>query len=139
MLGPTDAGRIARVRAWNRVLLVVGAALLLAGGLYGVWAADRLVNTPAADEATAFDRPIATIGVMLELQSAFTRFAAETARERLLLEMLAFQTDATARFMLFIARFFVSSALMTLGVALLMTAFAQHRLLRLIDRLTAAG
>ncbi len=53
--------------------------------------------------------------------------------------MLAFQTDATARFMLFIARFFVSSALMTLGVALLMTAFAQHRLLRLIDRLTAAG
>jgi len=30
-----------------------------------------LVNTPAADEATAFDRPIATIGVMLELQSAF--------------------------------------------------------------------
>ncbi len=41
--------------------------------------------------------------------------------------------------LLFIARFFVSSALMTLGVALLMTAFAQHRLLRLIDRLTAAG
>src|SRR5207244_207722 len=51
----------------------------------------------------------------------------------------ALQEARTARFMLFIARFFVSSALMTLGVALLMTAFAQHRLLRLIDRLTAAG
>jgi len=127
------------VRAWNRVLLVVGAALLLAGGLYGAWAADRLVKTPAADEATAFDRPIATIGVMLELQSTFRRFAAETARERLLLEMLAFQTDATARAMLFNVRFLVSSVLMTLGVALLMTAFTQRRMLRIIDRLTDGG
>jgi len=53
-----------------------------------------LVNTPAADEATAFDRPIATIGVMLE--------------------MLTFQRTR-------------------------MTAFAQRRLLRIIDRLTDAG
>jgi len=39
-----------------------------------------LVNTPAADEATAFDRPIATIGVMLELQSAFTLRRGDRAR-----------------------------------------------------------
>jgi len=136
MLHDRDASTLARVRRRQRPMLIAGALLFLLGAVYSLWAVDRLHGTPAAQEASAFDRPVAAFARRVSAQQErLQRLQPSTAVERSLLAELRAQTDTTGRLLLFVLRFLVGSVVLTLGLMLLATTLAQRPLLSIFRRL----
>lgn len=136
MLHERDARTLARLRAIQRPMILVGAVLFLLGALYMLWAVDRLHSTPAADEPAAFDRPIARLARLVgAAQERLSRAHPTTPLERSLLQELRAQFDLTGRLMLLVLRLLIGSIVVTAGLALLATTFAQRPLLGIFRRL----
>ena len=136
MLHDRDAKTLARVRRRQRPMLMAGALLFLLGALYSLWAVNRLHHTPAAEETSAFDRPVATLAGRISAQQArLDRLQPVTQIERSLLAELRAQADTTGRLLLFVLRFLVGSVVLTVGLMLLATTLAQRPLLGIFRRL----
>jgi hypothetical protein len=136
MLHDRDARTLARVRRRQRPVLIVGTLLFLLGGLYSLWAVDRLHGTPAVDEINAFDRPIAALaGRVVDQQARLSRVQPVTPVERALLDELRAQADLNGRLLLVVLRLLMGSIVLTVGLALLASAFAQRPLLSIFKRL----
>jgi hypothetical protein len=136
MLHDRDARTLARVRRRQRPVLIVGTLLFLLGGLYSLWAVDRLHGTPAIDEINAFDRPIAALaGRVVDQQARLSRVQPVTPVERALLDELRAQADLNGRLLLVVLRLLMGSIVLTVGLALLASAFAQRPLLSIFKRL----
>src|SRR5690348_5809569 len=120
MLHDRDARTLARVRRRQRPVLIVGTLLFLLGGLYRLWAVDRLHGTPAVDEINAFDRPIAALaGRVVDQQARLSRVQPVTPVERALLDELRAQADLNGRLLLVVLRLLMGSIVLTVGLALL--------------------
>lgn len=138
MLHDRDARTLARLRAGQRWLLIVGALLLLLGAGYMFWAVQRLHSTPAAAEPAAFDRPIAGLGrLIVAADERLSRAEPVTPLERSLLAELRAQVDVTGRLLLLVLRLLIGSVVATAGLVLLSTTFAQRPLLGIFRRLGA--
>ena len=136
MLHERDARTLARLRAMQNALLLVGALLFVAGAVYMLWSVDRLHGTPAAAEADAFDRPIARLARLTSgVQERLGRVRPVTRVEQALLDELRAQTDLTGRLLLLVLRLLIGSVVATAGLALLATTFAQRPLLGIFRRL----
>lgn len=110
--------------------------MLVAAGLaYLGWAALRF-EWGLAGEATAFDRPVARVAVLVaERQAELDGMEPATPREAWLVTELKAQTDVSMRLLLLVIRVLLASTLVLVGGLLLAAADAQRPLLRLIDRL----
>jgi hypothetical protein len=136
VLHERDARTLARLRACQRPMLIVGALLFLLGVAYMLWAVDRLHSTPAAAEPQAFDRPIAGLARLVAgAQERLGRVQPGTALETSLVDELRKQTDITGRLLLLVLRLLIGSMITTGGLALLATTFAQRPLLGIFRRL----
>ena len=136
MLHDRDANTLARVRKRQRPMLIAGALLFLLGAVYSLWAVDRLHGTPAVEETTAFDRPIAKLaGRISAQQERLDRLQPVTQIERSLLAELRAQADTTGRLLLFVLRLLVGSVVLTVGLMLIATTLAQRPLLSIFRRL----
>lgn len=136
MLHDRDARTLARLRAMQTALLLVGALLFVTGAAYMLWSVDRLHGTPAAAEADAFDRPIARLARLTSgVQERLGRVQPVTRVEQALLDELRAQTDLTGRLLLLVLRLLIGSVVVTAGLALLATTFAQRPLLGIFRRL----
>lgn len=138
MLHDRDARTLARLRASQRWLLLVGTLLFLLGTGYMFWAVQRLHSTPAAAEPEAFDRPIGGLGrLFVAAEKRLNRAEPVTALERSLLGELRMQMDLTGRLLLLVLRLLMGSIVATAGLVLLSTTFAQRPLLGIFRRLGA--
>ena len=136
MLHDRDARTLVRIRRRQRPTLIAGALLFLLGALYSLWAVGRLHGTPAAEETTAFDRPVAAFARRVSAQQErLHRLQPVTQIERSLLAVLRAQADVTGRLLLFVLRFLVGSIVLTVGLMLLATTLAQRPLLSIFRRL----
>ncbi len=135
MLHDRDARTLARLRALQNPLLIVGALLFLLGAGYMLWSVDRLHGTPAAAEPDAFDRPIARLARLTSgVQERIGRVEPVTRVEQALLEELRAQIDLSGRLLLLVLRLLIGSIVATAGLALLATTFAQRPLLGIFRR-----
>ena len=136
MLHDRDANTLARVRKRQGPMLIAGALLFLLGALYMLWAVDRLHGTPAAEETSAFDRPIAALARSVRAQQErLEHMQPVTPIEKSLLAELRAQADITGRLLLFVMRLLVGSIVLTVGLMLLATTLAQRPLLGIFKRL----
>ena len=136
MLHDRDANTLARMRKRQGPMLIAGALLFLLGALYSLWAVDRLHGTPAAEETSAFDRPVAVMARSVRAQhERLERLQPVTPVEKSLLAELRAQADTTGRLMLFVMRFLLGSVVLTVGLMLLATTLAQRPLLGIFRRL----
>jgi hypothetical protein len=136
MLHDRDARTLARLRAIQRPMLLLGAVLFLAGAVYMLWAVNRLHSTTAAEEPAAFDRPIAGLARLIgSAQERLSRADPATPLERSLLAELRAQLDLTGRLLLLVLRLLVGSVVVMAGFGLLATTFAQRPLLGIFRRL----
>jgi hypothetical protein len=138
MLHDFDARTLGRLRALQRPMILLGAALFLLGAVYMLWAVNRLHAVSAADEPAAFDRPIAGLARLTgAAQERLSRAQPATPLERSLLLELRAQLDLNGRLLLLVLRLLVGSIVATAGLALLATTFAQRPLLGIFRRLEA--
>ena len=136
MLHDRDANTLARVRRRQRPMLIAGALLFLLGAVYSLWAVDRLHGTPAVEETSAFDRPVAAFAQRVRAQQErLDRLQPMTQIEKSLLAELRAQADITGRLLLFVLRLLVGSVVLTVGLMLLATTLAQRPLLSIFRRL----
>jgi hypothetical protein len=136
MLHDKDARTLARLRALQLPMLVVGALLLLLGAAYMLWAVDRLHSTPAAAEPEAFDRPIARLARLVgAAQDRLSHVEPVTRVETSLLAELRAQIDLTGRLLLLVLRLLMGSMVATAGLGFLATTFARRPLLGILRRL----
>jgi hypothetical protein len=117
--------------------IVLGISFMAAGGSYGIWAARRLRTTSSADEATAFDRPVAgLVGVLAaEDEARLRRLNPSTDLERSLLVELRRKNDLLARLMLALLRILVGTLVLGAGGMLLASALSKLALLRIVRTL----
>jgi hypothetical protein len=135
MLHDRDARTLARLRAIQRPMLLLGTVLFLAGAFYMLWAVNRLHSTTAAEEPTAFDRPIAGLARLIgAAQERLSRADPSTQLERALLAELRAQLDLSGRLLLLVLRLLVGSVVVMAGFGLLATTFAQRPLLGIFRR-----
>jgi hypothetical protein len=136
MLHDRDARTLHRLRALQRPMLVAGALLFLLGAGYMLWSVDRVHGTAAAAEREAFDRPVARLArLAVAADDRLSRVQPVTPLETSLLDELRAKTDVTARLALLVLRLLVGSVVVTAGLALLATTFAQRPLLGIFRRL----
>ncbi len=141
LLSPRDR-RLLRAQRWQvPAAIVLGVSFMAAGGSYGIWAARRLRTTSSADEATAFDRPIAgLVGVLASEDEARLRtLTPNTDLERSLLLELRRKNDLLARLMLALLRLLIGTLVLGAGGMLLASAFSKLPLLRIVRTLRADG
>jgi hypothetical protein len=68
-------------------VFALGFVLVVVGFSYAIWAADRQVNTRAADEMMAFDRAVVRSGGMAaDPHTHLERYTPSTRFEKLLLD-----------------------------------------------------
>jgi len=127
---------LARIGRRHLPALILGLACFVTGSVYMMWATERLHSTPAAEEAEAFDWPVARMArLVARQQERLERVEPRTALERSLLEELRAQTDANGRLLVLVLRLLFGMLALGAGLALLASAVAQRRLLRVITKL----
>ena len=134
-LSEREQRSIAFHRRWQWRVLALGAALFLAGGLYAIWAVERLGHTPAGQEATAFDAAVVRFGgIAAEPRTYVERDEPSTPFEKLLLARVRMHADHAARTTIFSLRFMLASVLVSAGLVLVTAALARRPLLAIIAR-----
>ena len=129
-----------RAQGWQvPAALLLGVILLSAGGGYGIWAARRLRTASSADEATAFDRPVARlVGILAADDEARLRALNPTTDlERSLVAELRRKNDLLARLMLALLRVLMATLVLGAGGMLLASGLSKLALLRIVRALRA--
>src|SRR5712664_3488607 len=118
-LSERELRSIAFHRRWQWRVLALGAALFLAGALYAIWAFERFVNTPAAQEAAAFDAAVVRSGGMAtDPRTYVDRYEPSTPFEKLLLARVQMHADHAARATIFSLRLMLASVVVNAGLVL---------------------
>jgi hypothetical protein len=140
MLTEREQRFLTRLRTRHLPALIAGFVLFVGGSLYMIWAVERLHETPAVQESAALDWPVARMArLFASQQERLDRVEARTPLERSLLGELRVQADANGRLLVLVLRLLLGSVLLGAGLALLASAVAQRRLLRVIAKLRPPG
>lgn len=139
MLTEKDKRVLQRTSTQYRYAIIIGFALALAGGLYGIWGVQQLDPGRAPNPGEAFDRPIARLALLAaRYQERLTQIAPETEREEKLLEQLKVQTDILVRLFLAFFRFLFASMVVTAGVVFIAVGLTQKQFLDIIKKVQPA-
>lgn len=136
MLTAKEERFLRRVSSRHRYTIIIGFALSLAGGLYGIWGVQQLDPERAPTPYEAFDRPIAQLAFLAaRYQERLRQVEPQTEREERLLTELRAQTDMTVRFLLALFRFMFASMVVTAGVIFIAVGFTEKQFLDIMRKL----
>ena len=135
MLTEKDKRFLERASTRYRHAVIIGFALALAGGLYGIWGIQQLDPDRAPNPSEAFDRPIARLAILAaRYEKWLNQVEPQTEREETLVEQLKFYSDMTVRVFLALFRFLLASMIMTAGVVFVAIGLTQKQFLDIIKK-----
>ncbi|MFQ5697255.1 MAG: hypothetical protein ACE5IL_03095 [Myxococcota bacterium] len=139
-LDARDARLLARIERQQRLVVALGALLLLSGVGYGAWGVSRFDPTgtrPAAN--TGFDWPVAQMASLFRgTEQALERLEPTTPLEHLLKEELQIQLQLSASLVILLLRLFLGTLAGTAGLVVFTVVVERSRLLGVIARLRAS-
>lgn len=135
MLTEKDKRFLQQASTRYRYAVIIGFALALAGGLYGIWGVQQLDPDRAPHPGEAFDRPIARLAILAARSEEWlNRVEPQTEREETLVKQLKFYTDMTVRVFLALFRFLFASMIMTVGAVFIAIGLTQKQFLDIIKK-----
>ncbi|MFQ5931216.1 MAG: hypothetical protein ACE5MM_02290 [Nitrospiraceae bacterium] len=135
MLTEKDKRFLQRASTRYRYAVIIGFALALAGGLYGIWGVQQLDPDRAPNPGEAFDRPIAQLAILAaRYEEWLNQVEPQTEREETLLKQLEVQTDMIVRVFLALFRFLFASMIITAGVVFIAIGLTQKQFLDIIKK-----
>ena len=135
MLTEKDKRFLQRASTRYRYAAIIGFALTLAGGLYGIWGVQQLDPDRAPNPGEAFDRPIAQLAILAaSYEEWLNQVEPATEREETLLKQVKFQADMTVRVFLALFRFLLASMVITAGVVFTAIGLTQKQFLDIIKK-----
>jgi hypothetical protein len=139
MLSEAEERFLRRARARQRYLLIIGAVLAVAGGLYMAWGVRQLqVQTPL--DEPAFDRPISRLALLvLPRLRQLDQIRPATRLEAALLAEVKEQTGIIGRLVVVVLRLLIGSFVCTAGLVIVTVGLSERPLLRIIARLHGAA
>lgn len=119
--------------------ICVGFAVMVVGGLYGIWGARQLDPEHTPDPAAAFDRPIVRLVLPLISRDELGGAKAESELEKKLLERLAVSEDLVARLLMALIRLLLSLSILSFGLVALVWGLSARSFARVLSTLIATG
>lgn len=134
-LDARQQGYLRGIRRSERLNVLWGCALILAGSIYGTWAVLRFDPRAAIEDHASFDRPISSLERLYDPYKPFmTLTRPESPLESLLLRVLGAHMAFTVGILMTLVRLFLGVLVALMGLVTLTVVVERRRLLVLIER-----